>query len=98
MKRSSQLWILAPHAVSGACFTAAFVWMSVVGTNRSDPDLNLGIVGFVALAAALVTSVAGSFMVFRKGARRYWPWLLAHLGGLALALALAFGWLGAHMV
>ncbi len=97
MKRSSQLWCLAPHAVSIACFAAAFVWMSIEGTNRSNPDLNLAIVGYLALAAALISSVVVGFVVFRKGARRQWPWLLAHLGGLALALMLASRWLGSHM-
>ena len=97
MKRSSQLWFLVPHAVSVACFVAAFLWISNVGTNRTGLDLNLGIVGFVALAAALITSITAVIIIFRQGVRQYWPWLLAHLGGLALALALAFGWLGAHI-
>ncbi len=97
-KRSSQLWCLAPHAASVAFFVAAFVWMLIVGTNRSQPDLNLAIVGYVALPVALVTTIAWCFTAFRQGVRRIWPWLLGHLGGLALALALAAVWLGAHLV
>lgn len=97
MKRLSHLWFLLPHAVSVACFVAAFVWMSNIGTNRSDADLNLAIAGAVALVAALISSIAAVIVVFRLGARRHWPWLLAHLGGLALALVLASSWMGAHV-
>ncbi len=97
MKRSPQLWFLVPHAVSVVCFAAAFGWMFIVGTNRSNPDLYLAIAGFLALAAALVSSIAGVVIVLRKGAGRHWPWLLAHLCGLALVLALASSWLGAHI-
>jgi hypothetical protein len=98
MKHTTQLWLLSPHALSVVSFAAAFVWISYVGTNRTDPDLYLGITGFVALAVALITTIAGVVAVFRHGAGRHWPWLLAHLAALALALAIAFGWLGAHVV
>ena len=98
MKHTTQLWLLSPHAVSLVCFAAAFVWIMQVGTNRSMPDLYLGITGFVALGVALLTTIAGIVIVFRHGVGKYWPWLLAHLAALALALAIAFGWLGAHLV
>lgn len=98
MKHSTQLWFLLPHTISAACFAAAFAWIFAVGTNRTDPDLYLGIIGFVALAAALIATIAGVVSVIRQGIRRYWPWLLAHLAGLALALVLAGSWIGAHLV
>jgi len=97
MKYSKQLWFLLPHAISAACFATAFGWIFAVGTNRSDPDLYLGIVGFVALAAALIATIAGTVSVIRRGIRRFWPWLLAHLAGLALALVLAGSWIGSHL-
>ncbi|HUT50844.1 MAG TPA: hypothetical protein VM325_16050 [Alphaproteobacteria bacterium] len=97
MKRSTQLWFLLPHAISAACFAAAFAWLFSVGTNRTLPVLYLGIVGFVALAAALIATIAGTVSVIRHGIGRYWPWLLAHLAGLALALVLAGSWIGAHL-
>ena len=97
MKQASQLWFLVPHAVSGACFAAAFVWMSIARTNRTEADLNLAIIGFAALAVAVLSSISAVFIVFRRGARRYWPWLLAHLAALAFALMLAHRWLGSHI-
>jgi len=98
MKHTTPLWLLSPHAVSIACFAAAFAWISYVGTNRTEPDLYLGIVGFVALGVALPTTIAGTVIVVRHGIGRHWPWLLAHLAALVLALAIAFGWIGAHLV
>jgi len=97
MKHTTQLWLLSPHTVSVVCFAAAFAWIMQVGTNRSMPDLTLGIAGFVALGVALLTTIAGVVAVFRYGVAQYWPWLLAHVAALALALAIAFGWLGAHL-
>ena len=97
MKRSSHLWFLLPHAISVACFIAAFLWMMSIGTNRSTTDLNLAITGSVALVAALISSIAAVIVVIRLGARQHWPWLLAHLGGLVLALVLAVSWMGAHI-
>jgi hypothetical protein len=98
MKHAKQLWLLSPHAVSIACFAVAFAWISYVGTNRTEPDLYLGIVGFVALGVALPTTIAGIVIVIRHGIGQHWPWLLAHLAALVLALAIAFGWIGAHLV
>jgi hypothetical protein len=98
MKHATQLWLLSPHAVSVACFAVAFAWISYVGTNRTEPDLYLGIVGFVALGVALPTTIAGIVIVIRHGIGQHWPWLLAHLAALVLALAIAFGWIGAHLV
>ena len=80
-----------------AAFVGAFVWIAIVGTNRSMPDLYLGIVGFAALLAALLFSIAAVIIVFRRDPKQ-WPWLIAHLGGVALASALGFGWMGAHLV
>ena len=97
MKTIPQAWLLLPHALSGTAFAAAFAWIRHVGTNRSEPDLILGIAGFVALTAALIASIAAAVMHVRKGLRRSWPWLLAHGVGLALTLALASSWLGAHI-
>ena len=98
MKLPSSVWFLAPHALSSACFGAAFLWISIVQTNRSDPDLILGVAGLAALAAALASSIAASGLaLFRGGVRHRWPWLLAHLGGLALAAALADDWIAAHL-
>ena len=98
MKVPPPLWLLVPHALSCACFGAAFLWISIVRTNRSDPDLILGVAGLAALAAALAATIAAlGLTLFRPAARRHWPWLLAHPGGLLLALALADGWIAAHL-
>ena len=97
MKRSSRLRFLAPHAVSVACFFAAFAWLFAVGANNTLPDLYLAIAGFVALAAALIASITACVILIWSGEGRYWLWLLAHLGALVLALALASIWIGAHL-
>ena len=97
MKIIPQAWLLLPHALSATAFAAAFAWIWHVGTNRSEPDLILGIAGFVALAVALIVSIAAAAAHLRKGLRHSWPWLLAHAAGLGLALALASRWLGAHI-
>ena len=98
MKLPSPLWFLVPHMLSSTCFAAAFVWMSIVDTNRSEPGLVLGTAGFIALVTALLSSiVAAALTLFRQRERRHWPWLIAHLGGLALALALADSWFAAHL-
>ena len=98
MRFPSALWFLVPHVLSSTCFAAAFAWMSVVETNRSDLDLVLGTAGFVALLAALLSSIAAAGLIlFRRQQRRYWPWLLAHLGGLTLALGLADNWFATHL-
>ena len=97
MQTRSPYWFLAPHLLSCVCFAAAFLWMASVETNRSTPDLVLGIAGFAALAAALLSSIAAVVIVLRRDAGRGWPWLLVHLAGLAVTLALASNWLGAHI-
>ena len=93
----SQIWLLLPHALSTASFAGAFAWMWHVGTNRSEPDLYLGIAGFAALAAALIVSLGAMFVQVRKGIGRTWPWTLAHLAGLVPPLALAHNWMGSHI-
>lgn len=97
MKHWHQLLLLLPHVVSVACFKAALAWMRHVGTNRSDPDFYLAMVGFVALAAALLATIAGFIIVFRHDVRRYWPWLVVHLAALGFALVSAGDWFGAHL-
>jgi len=94
----SPLRFFIPHAISVVCFGAAFIWILIVNTNRTELDLYLGGFGFVGLAAALISSIAGVVVVFLQGVGRYWPWLLAHLGGIALPLIMGFFWIGAHLV
>jgi len=97
MRYATQLWLLLPHAVSALCFGAAFAWASYVGSNRTMPDLYLGVAGFLALAVALVTTVVAVVLVFRHGNRRFWPWLSIHLGAVCIAFLIAVGWMGAHI-
>lgn len=97
MKSALQLWLLLPHAISAACFAAAFAWLSIAGTNRTMPDLYLAIGGFVALGAAVIATIAGVAIVFRKGVRRLWPWILVHLAAVCVLLLTAGGWIGAHL-
>lgn len=98
MRLPSSLWFLTPHVLSSTCFVAAFAWMSAVGTNRSEPDLMLGTAGFITLVAALLSSIVAAVLIlFRQRQRRHWPWLLAHLGGLTPALALADRWFATHL-
>lgn len=97
MRQATQLWLLLPHAISALCFGAAFAWAFHAGTNRTMPDLYLGIAGFVGLAAALVTTVVAVVLVFRHGVRRSWPWLSIHLGAVCVAFLIADGWMGAHI-
>ncbi|MCB9947811.1 MAG: hypothetical protein H6842_08275 [Rhodospirillaceae bacterium] len=97
MKTVSQLWFFLPHALSSACFAAAFAWMWHVGTNRTEPDRLLGYAGFIVLALALLASIIAAIALINGGLRRTWPWLLAHVAGLVVPLALASGWLGAHI-
>ncbi len=97
MMPARHLWLLLPHALSAACFGAAFAWLFHAGTNRTLPDLYLAIGGFVALAAAVVATIVAVVLVFRSGARRFWPWLSIHLGVLCIAFLIAGEWLGAHV-
>jgi len=97
MKRKRQIYLLTPAAVSLTCFIAAFIWMAIAGTNRSSVDLSLALVGYLAFAVALITSIAGAVIAFRDGGQQMWPWLVAQVTALGTALCLAFVWLGAHL-
>ncbi len=98
MSRLLPLWMLIPYAIAILAFLAAFAWIVHVGTNRSDPDLYLGVTGFLALAAALIaTLVVLLRLVLKRETRGQWPWLLVHAAALAAALLLAHYWLGAHI-
>ena len=97
MKLWSQLAWLVPHAISVGCLAGSWWWMVRVGTNRSPTDLDLATVGAIALLAALASSIVVAVILFRRGAGRYWPWLLVHLGALALALYLAHRWMSTHV-
>lgn len=97
MKTVSQLWYFVPHALSSACFAAALAWMGHVETNRSDPDRILGTAGFVVLALAGLASILAAIVLINGGIQRTWPWLLAHVAGIAVPLLLASAWIGAHI-
>ena len=97
MTTRSQLWFVFPHLLACACFAAAFYWMSVVGNNRSKPDLYLAIGGFAATVVALAATVGVAVIVIRRYRGRGWPWLGLHAAGLAGALALANAWMAAHI-
>lgn len=94
----SQSWFLLPHAVAVVCYLAALAWMTVAETNRTTADLSLAIMASVALALAVVASIAGSVLAFKRGIAHNWLWLLAHLAALLLGLLLATIWLGTHLV
>ena len=97
MKPKWLLWSYVPHILSSACFATAFVWISIVETNRSDPDRLLGTVGFLGLAAAVAATVAAVTLLVRHRVKLGWLWQSAHVGGLVLAMALGHNWLGAHI-
>lgn len=97
MKTVSRLWFFLPHALSSTCFAAALAWMWHVGTNRTDPDRILGTAGFVVLGLAVLCGLIAAIVLINGGVRRTWPWLIAHLAGLIVPLALASTWLGAHI-
>lgn len=98
IQRLAPVWLLIPHALSVACFAAASIWMSIVQTNRSDPDLYLAIIGYASLAIALLATIVAFWRVLpRPETRRAWPWLLAHVAGLVLAAWLGSNWIGSHL-
>lgn len=97
MTSARQLWLLLPHAISAACFAAAFGWLSIAGTNRTMPDLYLAIGGFVALGAAVIATIVGVAIAFRRGVRRSWPWILVHLAAVCVLVLTAGEWIGAHL-
>lgn len=97
MKHATQLWLLVPHALSVACFGAAFAWFAYIGSNRTMPDLYLGTAGYVALAAAVITTLVAIVLVFKAGVRRFWPWMVIHLAAVCVAFLIAGSWLGAHI-
>ena len=97
MNHATQLWLLLPHAVSAACFGAAYAWRSHAGSNRTDPDFYLAMAGYGALVAAVVATVVAVVLVVRGGIRRTWPWLSVHLAAICVILLMAGDWLGAHI-
>jgi uncharacterized membrane protein len=97
-KRPIPPLLLIPHVVSCVCFAAAFVWMGIVETNRSEPDLYLAVAGYIALAFAVIASFIAFWRVFtRPEASRAWPWIGLHIAGLVLAAYLAIDWFGSHI-
>jgi hypothetical protein len=96
--RLSHFWLLAPHALSTAGFLGALGWMMAKDSNQTPLDLNLAVAAFAALAVAIATTVAGIVVVFRRGLKRQWPWLLVYLVALVLPLILASGWFATHLV
>jgi len=97
MKHWWHLLLLLPHAAAIACFQAALAWMRHVGTNRSDTDFNLAMTGLGMLAAAILATTAVYVIVFRHGARRYWPWLVVHTAAVVAVLYFAGDWYGHHL-
>jgi hypothetical protein len=92
------IWLLLPHATSAACFLAAFWWISVVDTNRSELDLMLGVAGYIFGMAALVVSLVSTALV--AGNRHFRPqghWLAVHFIAVAITLYLGHLWMGAHI-
>ena len=90
--------LLIPHAASIALFGAAAAWMARAGTNRTMPDLYLGIGGYVCGFAAMAATIAAVVLVVTgRVERRRWRWLAAHLGLLAVVVLCGFDWLAAHL-
>jgi hypothetical protein len=90
--------LLLPHGLALAAFAAAFIVMGVLGTNRSQADLWLGLTGFGCGALALLAAVAVLIAHPWRGAESTdWAVLAAHGVGVLLVLAAGGVWLGAHI-
>jgi uncharacterized membrane protein YhaH (DUF805 family) len=73
-------------------------WMRQVGTNRSAPDLYLGMVGYAFAALAVIATIAAlALHPWRAGGRRGAFWLALHVAALAGVLCLATLWLALHL-
>jgi hypothetical protein len=91
-------WLLLPHALSAWCFLAAYAWMTHAGSNRTAPDLYLGMAGYALGAAALVASgVAFARHPWGSGWARGAAWLAAHVAAVAGLLVLGVAWLALHI-
>ena len=97
MKHWLQLWFFIPHVVSAACFAGSFITMSILETNRSEPDHVFAAAGALILVAAAITSVVANVIGFRQDAGRFWPWLFAHIGAVLVPLYLLHRWIASHL-
>lgn len=90
--------LLLPHALSVSAFVGSMIVVYVEQSNRTLLDLNLGVGGFVCGGLALIASMVALFLT---------PWrqmlgwdavaLTFHAAGVVATLALASGWMGAHI-
>ncbi len=94
----TRLWLLLPHIVAIVAFLAAFQVMAAVGSNRSETDLTLAIVGGIAALLALVATIAACVLhPWRHASAKAWLILALHIMALVYALFLASDWMGAHI-
>ncbi len=94
----TRLWLLLPHAAAIAAFLAAFGVMEAAGSNRTDTDLFLAIVGGIAALLAVGASLAAAILhPWRHATGKAWTILALHAAALALVLFLASDWMGAHI-
>lgn len=90
--------LLIPHACAAVSFAAAYGWMRHVGTNRSLPDLYLGVAGYVfGLAAIAASAVAVAIVLAKRDQRHRWGWLMAHLAMLVLIAMQGSSWIAMHL-
>jgi small-conductance mechanosensitive channel len=90
--------LLTPHLLAITAFVLAYMVIEVLGTNRSLPDLILGLIGYVMTLLAIIASIAALvFHPWRRGGAKEWLRLGLHLPALIACFALAFLWLALHL-
>ncbi len=90
--------LLTPHILAIIAFVLSYIVIEVFETNRSLPDLILGIIGYVMTLLAIIASIAALFFhPWRRGSAREWLLLGLHLPALIACFALAFLWLALHL-
>lgn len=94
----SAIRMLLPHLLAAVAFIGSFAVIEATGTNRTDADFYLGMIGYIATVCALMTTLAALILhPWRGGSGGDWLYLALHITGIAACLWLASAWLGAHI-